>query len=134
MKHGAFTPAVRDPLAARMIAELLDEPELEYLRQPQYRAAVAAWGRAEAAVYLIDKWVGDHGMLDEEGTPTPAARYLGRLEGIAARARERLGLDPRSRADLGRAVTATRLDLAQIMADYFAADDQQPRSGSDGEG
>ena len=45
-----------------------------------------------------------------------------RLETTAERLRARLGLDPLSRARLGRDVSATRVDLAIVMGKLDAAD------------
>jgi hypothetical protein len=65
---------------------------------------------------LLRAYVSEHGILDGEGQPRPCLNDLHRFEKRAADGRSRLGLDPLSRARLGRDVTATKLDLAALMA------------------
>lgn len=114
LRHGAYSPRKVDPLAEEL-AEKAREAAL-YLSDPGYSAAVWAWARAEARVQLLTEWVDEHGLLDAEGRPRAAADLLIRCERLAAEGRARLGLDPLSRARLGRDVTAARLDLAQVFA------------------
>src|SRR5260221_12333782 len=47
-----------DPLAAAVVAELLDSGDApEHVTRPRFRAALAAYGRTEATVRLIAAWV-----------------------------------------------------------------------------
>lgn len=114
LRHGAFSPRTIDPLAAELIEGTIAEGG--YLAEPDYRPAVEAWARAEARCILIDAWLQERGLLDAKGRPHPAAEYALRLERLAAEHRSRLGLDPRSRAALGKDVSSTGVDLARLMA------------------
>jgi hypothetical protein len=109
-------------LAAEMAEQLLvlaDQPGsvVAYLAEESYRPAVWAWARCEARIQLVTEYLLDRGGdLDADGEVRPAARLLEALERRAENLRARLGLDPLARARLGRDVTATRLDVAQLMA------------------
>jgi len=138
LKHGAYAPRRVDPLARELVETVAD---VAYLQDdPSYRTSLWAWGRAEARVQLVSEWIDQNGMLDEEGKPRPAADLLVRLEKQAADARARLGLDPLSRARLGRDVTASQFDLAQYWmledereaAEQAAGGHQTPQDGPDG--
>jgi hypothetical protein len=65
-------------------------------------------------VLVLNAWLDVNGTLDEQGTPRPALSALKDFESLAARARQRLGLDPLSRAQLGRDVAAQQVDLARL--------------------
>lgn len=120
LRHGAFSPRSVEPLAAELIEGTIAEGG--YLAEPDYRPAVEAWARAEARCILLDAWLQEHGLLDAKGRPHPAAEYAGRLERLAAEHRSRLGLDPRSRAALGKDVSSTGVDLARLMAAHADRD------------
>ena len=51
-----------------------------------------------------------------KGKVRPAADLLSRLEVTAAAMRSKLGLDPLSRAKLGRDTAASQVDLARVWA------------------
>jgi hypothetical protein len=85
-----------------------------YLSDPSYEPAVWAWGRAEARVQVLAAWLDENGPLDEAGCPRPALAALLQFEKLAVTHRTRLGLDPRSRAELGRDVAAQQIDLARL--------------------
>jgi hypothetical protein len=91
-------------------------PEASYLSAPDYGPAVLAWARAEARCIQLARYLREHGQLDRSGRPRPASEYGIRLERIAHELRSRLGLDPRSRAALGRDVTGAQVDLAHLWA------------------
>ena len=113
-KHGAFSPAVIDPVA-RDLAVAIKE-QVTYLNDPSYDAAVRAWSRAEAQVLILSEYIDKYDALDEDGVPRPALSALKDFENRAARERTRLGLDPLSRAQLGRDVMAQQVDLARLMS------------------
>ena len=49
---------VVDPLAAAVVAELLDSGDApEHLTRPRFKAALNAYGRTEAVVRLVSQWV-----------------------------------------------------------------------------
>jgi hypothetical protein len=114
MTHGAYTPRVVDPLARQMLETILGHEQIDYLNDPTYSFALWAWARAEVRVQLIEEYLQEHGRFDENGRETPAANSLAAAEGAAAKARQRLGLDPLSRAQLGKDMTSMRLDLARL--------------------
>jgi hypothetical protein len=123
-RHGAYSPRKVDPLAAELVTRMLADPGAGHLRHPSYRLALWAWGRAEAQAQLLteylakrDEATGDEGG-DLEGDATKAAYLpLHRAEARANTLRTRLGLDPLSRARLGRDVAGGQLDTARAMAE-----------------
>lgn len=114
LKHGAFSDRVVDPVAHELVEVVLDQ--VGYLGDPSYEPAVWAWARAEARVLVLSKWLDENGTLDRDGNPRPALAALKDFERLAAAARSRLGLDPLSRAALGRDVAARSIDLARLYA------------------
>jgi hypothetical protein len=124
LKHGARSPRRVDPLAAAIVEAALDLARAEasttaFLLDASYGPALRAWAVCEARCELVRAWLADHGGLDGvagDGEIRPAADLLTRLENQALKHRERLGLDPLSRARLGRDVAAGRLDVALAMA------------------
>ena len=114
LKHGAFSPRRVDPIAAEMVEQVTGD--IDWLRDCD-RPSLWAWARVEARVQLVSEYLMDRGGdIDEEGTVRPAADLLVRLESQAASLRARLGLDPLSRARLGRDVAGTQVDIAKLWA------------------
>jgi hypothetical protein len=129
--HGAYHAATVDPVATALVESLGD---VDYIATvPEFAASVWGWARAEAKVRLVTAWLDEHGVLDEDGKPRPAADLLVRLEKMAAEARSRLGLDPLSRARLGRDVSATGLDLARLWQEQAAGGAEPPQDGDESE-
>src|SRR5204862_4660396 len=114
-KHGAFSPRRVDPVAAALVEQVIEL--VPYLGDPSYEPAVWAWGRAEARVQVLAAWLDENGPLDEAGDPRPALAALLQFERLASNHRTRLGLDPLSRAQLGRDVAAQHLDLARLYSE-----------------
>jgi hypothetical protein len=110
--HGAFMQRRVDPVAQALVEQVVEL--VPYLADPSYAAAIWAWARAEARVQVLASWLDENGPLDEGGDPRPALAALLQFERLAANHRTRLGLDPLSRAQLGRDVAAQHLDLARI--------------------
>jgi len=113
-RHGAFSDRVVDPVARELAKVVL--AQVSYLSDPSYEPAVWAWARAEAQVLVLTAYLDEHGMLDENGNPRPALSAFKDAENRASRARQRLGLDPLSRAQLGRDIAAQQVDLARLMS------------------
>ncbi|WP_128645051.1 hypothetical protein [Rhodococcus sp. BS-15] len=113
-KHGAYSDRIIVPLAADIANDLM--AELPYLQDTTYREALLDYARTAARVEVLEKWLDEHGEIREDGTVAPAAIYLVRVRGHLASMASRLGLDPLSRAKLGKDTTATKLDLAQLMS------------------
>jgi hypothetical protein len=113
--HGAYMRRRTDPVARGLVEQIV--ALVPYLGDASYASAIWAWGRAEARVLLLAEWLDEHGPLDEAGDPRPALSALLQFERLAANHRTRLGLDPLSRAQLGRDVAAQHLDLARLYSD-----------------
>ena len=151
---GAGSERRLGPLADLFVAALMaDEATPDYVREPSYRWAVQAWGRAEAIVMLLSDWLSG---MDVEAALTEVteseeteerskgglkakrtmrsrrvasvADQLHRHEVRAMQLRARLGLDPLSRARLGKDVASSKLDLARLWAEEDRA------AGKDGDG
>jgi len=111
-RHGATSARKVDPVAAQLAGELVaDRPDLE-----RFPEAVAAWSRAEARCLLLESWFAEHGLLDADGKATASERLLASTERIAMQLRERLGLDPKSEAELANA----QADAARSVVDLDA--------------
>jgi hypothetical protein len=104
-----------DPVAGQLVEQIVDL--VPYLSDPSYTAAIWAWGRAEARVLVLAQWLDEHDPLDEAGEPRAALAALLQFEKLATTHRTRLGLDPLSRAQLGRDVASQQLDLARLFSD-----------------
>lgn len=105
-RHGADSERRWRPLAEQLEQDILGLAP--WLTRPGFRPAVRAWAKAEAQATLIGEWLDEHGLLDDEGEPRPAATYSLRLEASAAAKRQALGLDPLSFAKLLQTFTGTR--------------------------
>lgn len=115
LKHAANVARLVDP----MVRELVDEAitTAPYLDDASYRAAVESWATAESKARLLDAYLATVGVVDEDGKPRPALGELRLWEARASAERDRLGLTPLSRARLGRDITATKVDVAMLMAE-----------------
>lgn len=159
--HGAHSERQVAPLAAEIERAARTGPTWPaYLDEPTYAGAVSAWARAEAVVELLWRWLAEQDPLDalssstesttdlQEFTGGSRARtvarqtesvlnQLNKWEATAARQRQRLGLDPLSRARLGRDVTAAQADLAQLLSaerERREGDAPTPAAGAEQEG
>lgn len=129
-KHGAFSRRIVDPVAAEVIAEAVEVAP--YLDRPEFRPALEAWARSEAACRLVDEWIAVHGLFDEEGKPTMSIGSLVAIERLAKENRAALGLDPASRAKIEKdlaLVRGSRGDLEALAASGRAA--LEARNGGD---
>ncbi|WP_052668663.1 P27 family phage terminase small subunit [Nitriliruptor alkaliphilus] len=115
-RHGANAERFVQPIADAVVRWARERaPWLDDLDGP----ALESWARAEARCVLLADYLDVHGLVDAEGEPRSALRALERAESSAMRARERLGLDPRSRAALARERADAVLhaaDLEQVRA------------------
>jgi hypothetical protein len=145
--HGASSPRIWSPIAEKIAATLLADPDTpDYLQEASYQPAIRAWARVEARIALLSDFL-DHQDVEaalaertegEESEVRPtqgsmkrtirarrvasAMSQLGQLENQAMRLRADLGLTPASRARLGRDVYAARFDMALAMAADEAAE------------
>jgi hypothetical protein len=98
------------PLVQELVAGLLaDRPDLG-----RYPETVVAWGRAEARCAMFDAYL----MSDKPDgeRALKVARYVASFERLAIELRARLGIDPRSEAEL----TRDRADAARQTVDLDA--------------
>ncbi len=135
LHHGAYSPRKVDPLAAEILAQT--RQHVTGWRATD-EASVWAWARTEARIQLLTEWLADRGGdLDDAGAVRPAADLLTKLEARAESMRGRLGLEPLSRARLGRDVAAQSVDLARLWAAESAQNGRdgagkgEPRSDTD---
>jgi hypothetical protein len=149
LQHGANSERRVGPLAEQIAAALLADPNTpQYLREPSYSATVAAWSRAEAVVELLWRWLGEHdfnaAMADATVTKEDSTfgkgtsrkrtstrhiesvlNQLHRHETRAMNLRSRLGLDPLSRARIGKDVAEAQVDLARVFAEMQAPSNKE---------
>lgn len=108
VRHGAHSEKLVGPEANKRLRALLDD--LPWLKRPEFVRAAAALARIEAKTDLIVAWLEDNGVLDEKGEPRAAAEFWRRLESLALRARETLGLSPSAYAQTAADLAAARQD------------------------
>lgn len=114
VRHGAYSPRRVDPLAQQILTAV--EGTVTWWT-PADRAQVWRWARLEARCQLLVEHLDElGGDLDADGNERPAAALLTRLEQQASNLASKLGLDPLSRARLGRDVAAAQVDVATLMA------------------
>ncbi|MFQ1002615.1 hypothetical protein [Modestobacter sp. SSW1-42] len=121
-----------DPLATELVALVEADPSVTWL-SPVHRPALWAWARAEAQVQLLTEYLeragevtGD-GLGDLESEAVKAAYLLlHRAEARATTQRARLGLDPMSRARLGRDVASA--GAADAVAELTRLREQHERA------
>jgi hypothetical protein len=137
--HGATSPRRVAPLAAEIEKSSRNSPAWPgYLSDQSYAPAVSAWAWAEAVCALLRDFIADRDLdeamtdhMEETSTETHgkgrstrttsgrrtrnALGLLDQWEARAAGHRARLGLDPLSRARLGRDVTAAGTDLVALL-------------------
>lgn len=131
LRHGARSERKVAPLAEEIELAARNDPSWpSYLDSAEYAAAVSAWARAEAVVSLLWTWLSEHAeqgveelLAETSSEQSDETRVKGRTrrvstgrrvasvleqlrkwETAAANHRARLGLDPLSRARLGRDV------------------------------
>lgn len=121
--HGALSPRAVEPVAAGLIEQTLESTP--YLADVSYRPALESWAQAEAKCRLLDQYIASVGVVDGEGKPRAALDALRLWETRASQERARLGLDPLSRAKLGKDVAATKFDLARLWAE-MDDDEEKP--------
>lgn len=126
LKHGAYSPRKVDPVAVEILEATA--ATVTWWR-PADMPAAWAWARAEAQVQILTEYLavageasGDGvGDLDEDRVKA-AYLLLHRAETRANSLRSKLGLDPLSRARLGRDVAAAEVDVARLMAGLGGGD------------
>ena len=106
LTHGIWSERRVNKPAEQLAAGLLEaRPDLV-----GYPQAVWAWARAEARCLMLEEWLRDHRLVDNTGRPAPVSRYLVQFERLAAEFRSKLGLDPKSEAELASSRAQATLD------------------------
>lgn len=131
--HGAYSAERTDPIARRYLAELADDPSLEYLQQPRFSAGLWLWASAMAKVELLSQWVDGMNIedaADSDRGKTSTLELLRKWMATAQTWASRLGLDPLSAARLGKDVAQGRqadaaTTLTALRAQHEAAQAQQ---------
>lgn len=130
LQSGYRSPRVYSAVSAALVAGIVDDrPDLR-----KYPEALAAWADAEARAALLRRHLDEIGIIDEDGQPrTSLVNMLRWFEKSATAARDRLGLDPRSEAELSllrakavREGTSTAVDLDALVAQGRAVLDAGP--------
>lgn len=103
LSHGAYSARHVEPLAEQLRAELTTMAP--WCSAPAFAATVRAWAVTEARCRLLQAFVDERGLVDEQGElrVASAQAMLDRQERAAARLRVELGLTPSAWASLRRA-------------------------------
>jgi hypothetical protein len=129
LSHGGYVAALVNP-RAREIASALAETLPHYLTtDPAYAPALEAYSVVLARIERVSAWLEQQAAdgipeIDGDGRVRGAMDLLLRLERQAADHRTRLGLDPLSRARLGRDVASQQESLAQAMSAWADREQQ----------
>lgn len=121
--HGAHSARFTTPVAEVLVAEMLAEPDVAYLRARSFLPAVRAWAMAEAQVLLYETWMlalPEAERYTAVGAQSPPIDTWGRLSKHAAGLRKPLGLDPVSRARIGQSLASQAVDIAALAAEMYA--------------
>lgn len=131
LTHGAYSDRKVLPVARLVVEELLADPGAVHLQATIWRGAVDAYGRAQARVLLMTKWLEEHetGGVTSEGDVLPVVRALKDWESRVERHRRELGLTPLARARLGRDVAQGR--AADAAAELTRMREEHTRAGQD---
>jgi hypothetical protein len=125
--HGAFSPALIEPVARELRDTILTDPDSDYLRSPRFAKRLWSYCQTEARVMRIEAWVGR--MTDEEAArsdkgQTSPLELLRKWKTTAANEANKLGLDPVSWARIRKDYAVTRrFDMATYLSARRSADD-----------
>ena len=142
LSHGAYVPAIVNPIAARKLAWMLGPDWPEHVKAPHLRPLLSELAVTEARIELLDAEIDGLGIEDaiseltttvekltgsmEEGTFRRRAKSKKRGSPLEARRREgahrlnllkELGVTPLARAKLGKDVSSTAVNMAQIWSE-----------------
>ena len=125
VKHGIWSPAKVEPVAAQLIHDLLEDPTLDYLAAPRFSRSVHQWAIAQAKVDLLSEWVDGMDIqqaADSDRGKTSPLELLRKWMTTAQGYAQRLGLDPLSAARLGKDIAGARqADAATLLTQARAA-------------
>jgi hypothetical protein len=83
---------VLQPIAEQLAAGLAQVAP--WTSAASFQGTVASWSWAEAQAVVLRAWLDEHGLVDDDGQPRPAAGMLERVETRLANLRAQLGLTP----------------------------------------
>jgi len=92
LTHGARSPRILTPIADQFAAGLAELAP--WTSAASFQGTVASWSWAEAQAVVLRAWLDEHGLVDDDGQPRPAAGMLERVETRLAGLRGQLGLTP----------------------------------------
>jgi hypothetical protein len=132
LKHGARSPRILAPIADQLAASLAQVAP--WTSAVSFQGTVASWSWAEAQAVVLRAYLDEHGLVDDDGQPHPAAGMLERVEARLAGLRGQLGLTPLA---LGKLLaTLSQVDgdkgsqgleaLRRAGAELRAATDRRP--------
>ena len=108
--HGAWSDRLINPTAEKLTQNLLEVRRDLVVHEE----TVWAWARAESRCMLLERWLSDHLLVDEDGDVAPVARYVTQFERLAIDLRARLGLDPKSEVELASSRAQATLHVFDI--------------------
>lgn len=121
VQTGAYSPAVVHALSQALVDQVLEQAAvpgspIAFLLDPTYRRVLYSYGDAAAREYCFSRRLAEHGECD--GCKRCAAwdDGLRRWQASVANHEKRLGIDPLSRARLGKDVAAAQVDMATLLS------------------
>jgi hypothetical protein len=135
LQHGAYSPRVIEPVANGIVEQLLADDQVAYLRVPAYRVSLWRYATAQARADLLHAFLIAHGDECQGCERCVGLEERWRiLSTTAGKTAQRLGLDPLSRARLGKDVAQGRAaDAAAIMAELHRLDLERKQTGEGGD-
>jgi hypothetical protein len=110
LKHGAFSDRKLDPVAMAFVEGVLERrPDLG-----NYPERLYAWGRAEARALLLGEYISKVGIDSQQARMS--MRFEAQFQRLAANLAERLGLDPKSEAELAQAQASAAREMVDLEA------------------
>jgi hypothetical protein len=92
LRHGARSPRILAPIADQLAAGLAQVAP--WTSAASFQGTLASWSWAEAQAVVLRAYLDEHGLVDNDGQPRPAAGMLERVEARLAGLRGQLGLTP----------------------------------------
>lgn len=124
--HGARSARAVEPIAKRLIAELHEDPDLDYLRAQPFKGRAWDWARAEARYRLVADWLDAAPVDDAEGAAEARTAPLERLRQLSVHASNlaaRCGLTPLVDDNVAAEIAEARKRRARTAErEQFAAD------------
>lgn len=121
LKHGAYSPHVVAALARTIVDQVLEQAALPgaptaYLQDLSYRPALWDYATALAQQSRFAEALAQHGECEGCKRCHGWDEKLRRWQVTVMTHRQRLGMDPLSRARLGKDVAAAQVDLASLLS------------------